>query len=107
MGTAFICRRRKTFKSKLNVSRLLWCERERNWGGKSQRFTRASGPQAWPPQRVMALILILQKLRAAEVENGHRLVGVKRQNKEVWECFRGPILCIIESSFSSALTSLK
>ena len=71
-------------------------------GGK----TPPSAIQAWPPQRVMALILILQKMRAAEVENVHRLVGVKRQNKEVWECFRGPILCIIDSLFSSP-TSLK
>lgn len=76
-------------------------------GGKRQRSTHLSGLQAWPPQRVMALILILQKMRAAEVENVHRLVGVKRHNKEVWESFRGPILCIIESPFSSALTSLK
>lgn len=58
-------------------------------------------------QRVMALILILQKMRAAEVENVHRPVGVKSQNKEVWECFRGPILRITESSFSLARTSLK
>lgn len=66
-----------------------------------------AGLRAWPSQRVMALILILQKMRAAEVENVHRPVGVKSQNKEVWKCFRGPILRFTESSFSLALTSLK
>lgn len=46
-------------------------------------------------------------MRGAEVENVHRLAGVKRQNKGARECFRGPILCIIESSFSSAVGSMK
>lgn len=55
-----------------------------------------NGPYSNPP-----------KMRGAEVENVHRLAGVKRQNKGAWECFRGPILCIIESSFSSAVSSMK
>lgn len=87
-------------QSKLKTSALLWQLCGCKWREKSVFYRVApaegNGPYSNPP-----------KMRGTEVGNLHRLAGVKRQNKGAWECFRGPILCIIDSSFSSTVISLK
>lgn len=73
--------------------------------GKNRRGKSTFDARPW--WRAMALILIPWKMRAPRGSKAPRRAGGSDKKKKAGERWRGPILCLIESSFRTVGTSLK